>query len=578
MLRDLHIRNLAVLEEAAIAVSSGFNVLSGETGAGKSIVVDSLALLSGVRASSELIRTGADALTVTGVFEPQVSGWREILDGAGVAGDDDTLVIRREISRSGRNRVFVNDQPVTLKLLLSLAPYLLRIHGQREELGLVDPELQRQWLDRCGGDEAAALLNRTVEAYRGYRDAASRLERLTGDERTRQERLDFIRFQLSEIDAAAMEEDEELGLRQEREILRHSEAIESSLAETCELLFDRDDAAYGALNRALQLCDNVAAWEPQAAEWRSELDDLCIRLAEMDRAMHHRLDSLDREPGRLDSLEDRLAVLERLFRKHGPSSREVLQRRQELWQESQELSADEATLTEVKAQLEGALRDYREAADALSEGRRRWARELEQSVRGDLAELALAKARFQVRLDLRRRADSPLQISGQGVEITRQGYDAVIFEFSSNPGEELRPLSKVASGGELSRLYLAVQLAARSVDGSSGGASTLVFDEVDAGISGAEAAVLGSKLQRLARGAQVLAVTHLPQVASYGDAHFKVSKDVRSGRTHTRIQQLEEQGRIEEVARMLAGNEVTELSLSHARELIAGAHGHRSAP
>ena len=571
MLRDLHIRNLAVLEEASISVASGFNVLSGETGAGKSIVVDSLALLSGVRASSDLIRTGADALTVTGVFEPQVQGWQEVLEASGVEVDEPSLVIRREISRSGRNRVFVNDQPVTLKLLGHLAPYLLRIHGQREELGLVDPELQRQWLDRCGGDEAQGLLSRTAETYAAYRSAADRLQRLTGDERARHERLDFVQFQLSEIDAAALEEDEEVGLRGEREVLRHSEAIESSLTEACDLLFDRDEAAYGALNRALQLCDKISAWEPQAAEWRGELDDLCIRLAEMDRAMHHRLDTLDREPGRLDAVEERLALLERLFRKHGASSREVLDRRQELLQESRELSADEATLTEVKGEVESCLRRYREAAQELSRGRRQWARSLEESVRGDLGELALAKARFEVQLDVRRRSDSPLQIAGEGVEVTAHGVDAVVFQFSSNPGEDLRPLSKVASGGELSRLYLAVQLAARSAGGGEG-ASTLVFDEVDAGISGAEAAVLGSKLQRLARGAQVLAVTHLPQVASHGDAHFKVSKEVREGRTHTRIARLEEEGRTQEVARMLAGNEVTELSLSHARELIAGAH------
>lgn len=577
MLRDLHIRNLAVLEEATLAFAPGFNVLSGETGAGKSIVVDSLALLSGVRASSDQIRTGADALTVTGVISPQVVGWRRVLEDAGLECAEDELVIRREITRSGRNRVFINDQPVTLKLLANLAPYLLRIHGQREELGLVDPELQRTWLDRCGGSAAEELLQHTASAFAEYQQAAQRLERLAGDHRTRNERLDFVRYQLSEIDAAAIEEDEELALRQEREILRHSEAIEASLAETCELLFDRDGSANEALNRSLQLCDKMATWEPLAAEWRSELDNLAIRLSEMDRAMHDRLDTIDREPGRLDALEERLALLERLFHKHGDTTRQVLQRRQELWKETQEMSADEATLTEIKAQLASSLESYRKAAEELSRERQAWARQLEKSVQGDLAELALAKARFRVRLDVRRRSESAFQVAGQGVEFAARGYDAVIFEFSPNPGEELRPLAKVASGGELSRLYLAVQLAARNEavpgDEVSRGASTLIFDEVDAGISGAEAATLGAKLQRLARGAQVLAVTHLPQVASYGDAHYKVSKKVRSGRTHTQIESLEENGRVEEVARMLAGNEVTELSLSHARELIAGAHG-----
>ena len=569
MLRDLHIRNLAVVEEASIELGTGFNVLSGETGAGKSIVVDSMALLSGVRASSDLIRTGAESLTVTGFFEPAEEA-REMLLAAGVEPDDDELVIRREVTRSGRNRVFLNDRPVTLKLLADLAPSMIRIHGQREELGLVAPELQRTWLDLCGGQQAEKLLHRLVTAHSEYRAADARLKALTGDDRTRRERIDLLRFQVAEIDAIEVTVGEEETLHRDREVLRHSEAIQHALASASELLFEDDGAAYETLGRSLQALREVESWEPEATGWVSELEELRLRLGELEAAMRRRLDQVDADPQRLNGIEDRLATLERLFRKHGASTEEVLARRLELATELGGLEGDEDVLGSVEKQVEQALDRYRKVADELSAGRRRWAERLAKRVKKELKDLALEKAQFAVQLDRRRRTASPLRLAGEGVEFTELGYDHVVFQFSPNPGEELRPLHKVASGGELSRLYLAVQLAARG-GGRTIGSTTLVFDEVDAGVGGVEAAVLGGKLKSLARGGQILAVTHLPQVASCGDLHFKVSKEVRKGRTRTRLGRLEEGGRVEEVARMLAGSEVTELSRSHARELIAGA-------
>ena len=304
-----------MLEEATVDVSGGFNVLSGETGAGKSIVVDSLALLAGGRASADLIRTGAQSLSVTGVFEPDGEEWRQILASAGLEADGEELVIRREISRGGRNRVFLNDRPVTLKLIGELAPQLLRIHGQREELGLVDPELQRVWLDRCGGPGGAELRERTAAAFAEYRRQARRLDQLSGDQRGRHERLDFLRFQIAEIDEVDPKADEERALRQERSVLRNSEAIQQALASSCEVLFDQDGSAYEGLGRALAGLEQVEAWEPHAAGWVAELEEFRIRLSEMENGLRHRLDAIDAEPGRLDLVEDRLAALERLFRK-----------------------------------------------------------------------------------------------------------------------------------------------------------------------------------------------------------------------------------------------------------------------
>lgn len=572
MLTDLHIRNLAVLEAASIEFGPGFNVLSGETGAGKSIVVDSLALLSGVRASTELIRTGAETLTVTGVFRPEGEAWRRPLEAAGLEPQGDELVIRREVSRAGRNRVFVDDQPVTLKLLADLAPSLLRIHGQREELGLVDPELQRTWLDRCGGAQAAAPLRSVAKTFDAYRTLALRLERLTGDERARQERIDFLRFQLSEIDGAGLEAGEEDALRQEREVLRHAEAIQQGLSQAAEVLFDREEAAHGALARALQALQGIVDWEPAAAAWAGEVEELEIRLGEMESALRRRIDEVEADPRRLDAVEDRLAVLERLLSKYGATSADVLALRDRLDGELAELEDAEGSHAELEAQITEALERYRVAAEKLTAARKRWAKRLTTRVHEHLRGLALGKARFEVDLEPRRRQGSPLVVGGNGVEPGPLGIDHVTYLFSPNPGEEAGPLAKVASGGELSRLYLAVQLASRGDDGAAAGA-TLVFDEVDTGIGGAEAAELGAKVRRLARGGQVFAVTHLPQVASQADTHFKVKKDVQGGRTRTAVDRLSADGRVEEIARMLAGSKITELSLSHARELITETDG-----
>ncbi|MEM9557325.1 MAG: DNA repair protein RecN [Acidobacteriota bacterium] len=578
MLIDLHIRNLAVVENAVIAFGDGFNVLSGETGAGKSIVVDSLALLGGVRASSDLIRTGADTLVVTGVFAPDGARWRAVLHEAGLEPQGDEVVVRREIQRSGRNRVFVDDHPVTLKLLADLAPSLLRIHGQREELGLVEPELQRTWLDRCGGAPARDLLARVAAAHDGWRALADKLERLTGDERIRAERIDLLRFQIGEIDRADLETGEEDELRREREVLRHAEAIRDGLTRAVDALFG-DEAATERVVSARQALRDVSAWEEQASTWAGELDDVAIRLGELETDVQRRLDEVESDPLRLDAVEERLATLERLFRKYGATSAEVLEQHASLVAELDELEDAEGGAEALRDQAAAALESYRTVAEELSAARRGWAEQLEELVGSHLGELALGKALFRVDFGLRRRDDSPLHrlVDDEAVpvEFGPLGFDQVTYLFAPNPGEEPRPLARVASGGELSRLYLAVQLASRGVaavgDETARAGATLVFDEVDAGISGAEAATLGAKLRRLAEGGQVLAVTHLPQVASCADVHFRVRKRVDDGRTRTAVETLDADGRIDEVARMIAGSELTETSREHARSLIVGA-------
>ncbi|HEV7519186.1 MAG TPA: DNA repair protein RecN, partial [Thermoanaerobaculia bacterium] len=538
-----------------------------------------LALLSGVRATADLIRTGAEVLTVSGVFSLPEGGAalrlvRGVLAEAGIELEaEEEVLVRREIARSGRNRVFVNDQPATLRLLAELAPHLLRIHGQREEMGLVDPELQRVWLDKSGGPEAERLTGEVAAAFAEHARLAARLEREAGGERVRRERIDLLRFELAEIDAAHLVAGEEVSLRAEREVLRHAEAITRALGTAFALLSEEEGAAVERLARSRSLLAEVEAWEPGAAEWGAELEELRIRAAEVAQSLSRRLDALEADPARLDAVEERLALVERLCRKYGggtpapPGTAEVLARRAERAAELDDLLGDGEDRSELAARVAEALARYRQAALALSAGRAAWGEALVGRIGAELKELGLGKARLAVGLERRRRADSPLELAGERIDFGPAGVDQVVFLFAANPGEEPRPLARIASGGELSRIYLALQLAARG----EGESATLVFDEVDAGVGGAEAAALGKKLQRLARGGQILAVTHLPQVASHADVHFKVGKRVREGRTQVEVELLSPAARVEEVARMLAGREVTALSLSHAEELIASA-------
>jgi len=601
MLRELHVKNLAVLARASVELQGGLNVLTGETGAGKSMVVDSLTLLSGARATSELIRTGADTLTVIGIFTPAGEGWRESLEEAGVEpmeGAEEELLIRREISNSGRNRVYVNDQPTTLRLLSDLAPHLLRIYGQREEMGLLDPDLQRQWLDASGGAEAVELLAEVAAAHAEWQRLAGRLRRLSGDARARRERIELLRFQASELSAADLSEGEDAELKEERGVLRNREAITQALAGAYASLYDDDEAAVDRLAKAQSGLERVVEWEPRASSAVEELEELRVRLEELSVDLRRRLEDIDSDAGRLDQVEDRLAVLERLFRKYGvEDSAGLLEIQRHGADELEELVGDAEGREELEAEVAAALDAYRQRALALSAARRAWGARLVAAIEDELDGLGLGKAALELRLERHRQEDSPLRMppgdevlaDGDGdkggdddrkpVAFSAAGVDQVVLYFAPNPGEEPRPLSLIASGGELSRIYLALQLAvlkARQGGGEASGGPTLVFDEVDVGVGGAQAAALGRKLQRLGAGAQILVVTHLPQVASFGDHHFKVAKEVRDERTFTRVDRLDDDARAEEVARMLAGARTTDLSLSHARELLDDAARRRA--
>ena len=569
MLRSLHVQNLAVIERAELQFGPGLNVVTGETGAGKSLVVDSLSLLAGGRASSETIRTGADTLVLSGVFEPSGSDWRRLLEEAGVPADGDELLVRREVTRAGRNRVFVNDHPVTLRLLSAVTRRLIRIFGQRDELGMLSPELQRAWLDRSGGAPVVALVASCASAYEAYRETADRLERLSGDDQLRLERIDLLKFQTSEIDAARLSAGEDEELRVEREVLRHAETIAGALHQALALLSDDDHAVDSRLAQAGNALQDIARWQPEAGAWADTLAEVGTLVNDLTADLRTRAVASDEDPRRLDRIEERLSVIERLTRKYGGNSADVLEHGHRLADELLELETADVRRDEVEQQAAACLAEYAARAEALSLTRRELGAALEKEVIGHLRDLALERAAFEVEIGRAPRPDSPLELDGEHVAFDRLGVDQVTYRFSANPGEALRPLSRVASGGELARLFLALQTAVRGAGPAAG--STLVFDEVDSGVGGAEAAIVGRKLQRLASGGQILAVTHLAQVASRGDLHLEVKKEVRAGRTQVDVHRLDDERRVEEVARMLGGEEITETVRSAAEELIAAA-------
>ena len=456
---------------------------------------------------------------------------------------------------------------VTARLLSTVAHGLIRIFGQRDELGMLSVDLQRAWLDRSGGDSLTALVDSCREAYGAWQEAAGQLERLSLDDQLRQERIDLLKFQTSEIDAARLLPGEDEELRAERDVLRHAEAIAGALHRAIALLSEDEMAVDGRVAQAGNALSDISRWQPEAESWVETLSGVGATVNDLSQELRIRAAGCESDPSRLNQIEERLSVIERLTRKHGGSSSDVLEHGRRLSEELLELETADVRREEVEKETAARLAEYAGRAEALSAARRERAGALEREVLGHLLDLAFERAAFEVEIARELRAGSPLALHGKRIAFDARGVDRVNYRFSANPGEDLRPLSRVASGGELARLFLALQTAVRGSGPAEG--STLVFDEVDSGVGGAEAAIVGRKLQRLADGGQVLAVTHLPQVASRGNLHLEVKKEVHAGRTRVDVHRLDHERRIEEVARMLAGEHVTDASRSAAAELLA---------
>ena len=554
MLKLLRINNIALIPSLEVEFGPGLTLLTGETGGGKSILIDAIGLLLGDRASLELIRSGEERAAVEAVFE--VAGASEWLEERGLAAEGDEVVLRRELQSNGKGRATVNGALVPVSLLRDLAPRLAVIHGQHEPQGLLDPAAHLDLLDHfAGADEGRPL----AEFFRDLRTAEAGLERLRGDRREAERRREMLEFQATEIERAALVAGEEEALRVEKARQANAGRLAALSGEAYALLYDDEAAALSRLGQVFRRVEDLAAIDPSFRAFldaRSEvlapLEDLALRLRD-----YH--EQLEVSPGRLDEIEGRLAVLERLKKKYGATVEEVLAFGERCRRELDALASPEEQEKTLVARCERLAAAYLERARELSRKRRAAARELRKRVQDELAQLAMEKTRFEVAF-----APAEAEAAADPSLWTERGLERAEFLLSPNPGEELRPLARIASGGELSRIMLGLKSVVRSdVPGL-----TLVFDEVDAGIGGRVAEVVGRKLKAVSARQQVLCVTHLPQIAAFADQHLAVRKRVEQGRTLTLVEPLAGDARAEEIARMLGGETITATARQHAREML----------
>ncbi|MFZ4627357.1 MAG: DNA repair protein RecN [Blastocatellia bacterium] len=568
MLRYLNIINLALIEQVQIEFKPGLNLLSGETGSGKSIIIDALGLLQGERGTADLIRGGASRAVIEGMFdvegnEPLLS----ILRQTGMEGLDEGLVIRRELGTgSGRGRIFVNHQLANQALLRQIQPHIIDLHGQGDQQSLLQAEAQRDLLDAYA--EAQAERQEVAGSFDLLLGSVKRLEAGQQSETERLQSLDLLHFQIEELESAGLLADEEEALLDERRRLANGERIANLSHEAFALLYENEEAVLtqlgGVQRRMAELASLDSTLLPIAEQLttaRHSIEDLSFQLRDY-------LQDLQISPARLQEVEDRLAEIDRLKRKYGGPVSSLIEKLEALRQQRNELLHHEERREALRDEVGRDLAAYQVAVSALTARRLDAITRLQAAVVAELADVALPQARWEVRW---KRVDSSplgerLAALGLGANISprRSGAETIEFYFSANPGEELRPLGAVASGGELSRLMLIL----KTIIAPTLFPRTLIFDEIDTGIGGKVADAVGLRLKRLASSNQVLCVTHQSLIARYADAHFQVSKAVIEGRTLTDVVELDRDGRIEELARMIGGAEVTTLARRHARELL----------
>jgi DNA repair protein RecN (Recombination protein N) len=554
MLVELVVENYAVIERVRVRFHAGLNLLTGETGSGKSIVVDALGLLLGGRTSADMVRSGAERARVSGIFEaPLDTEFRALLDAAGIQAEDGELIIEREILGGGKSRAFAGSRPVTAALLRDLAPYLGDIHGQHDQQRLFALEAQLEMLDAFAVNDE--LLAETAGLFRQWRSCARELDDL---ERSEQERLrlaDLWSFQRNEIESAAVKAGEDEALESERRILQNVARLQENAGAAYAALYDSQDSALARLRQAARRLDDLCRIDASLAELRDSIKPAEIAAEEAAHALRHYLGRLEADPGRLEEVEARLAALDKLKRKYGPTIGEVLAFLEQVrYQLSVSESAEERRTALGKEQKKLA-QAYEAAAQRLTDQRREAARELEKRVEAELKSLAMERTVFRIQID--------------PADWSERGTDRVCFLVSPNAGEEPRAMERVASGGELSRIALALKTCvARTAARSRQMPRTLVFDEVDSGIGGAAAETVGRRLKQLAATNQVLCVTHLPQIAGFADHHYMVEKHEVRGRTVARIEELTGDARTREIGRMLSGQRLTPEALRQAEQLI----------
>jgi len=574
VLIELRLENYAVADHLAVEFAPGLNLLTGETGAGKSILVDALALLLGEKASSDVIRSGAERAVVSAVFEAEGAAakpLRQILEANGLdESDDGSLILRREIAAGGKGRVFVNNQPATVAVLRQLAPHLAIIHAQNESILSFDGPMRLELLDTYAGND----LEPVEAAFAAWKKIRTHIEELERGEQDRLRLVDLWMFQKREIEQARLETGEDDRLEAEKRVLANAEKIYNAAMNAFDLLYEGNGSTASSLRAAQKQIEELARYEPRFQEALAALESARISVEDVGATVRDYAGGIHASPEHLAQVEDRLALLDRMKRKYGPSLEEVIQFGAEVARKLSEIENKDEILRQLRGELAKAAEQYLSVARALAKKRSDAGRKLEKLVEAEIADLAM-KSAFRVEI-----ANSEEERNW-----TASGIDQVVYMISTNPGEPLRRLEHIASGGELSRVMLALKASVeKGIDlpmsrksgetvrlrtGQAPGAQrTLVFDEIDSGIGGRAAEAVGRKLKSLARANQVLCVTHLPQIATFADHHYVVEKKESGGRTRASIRQVSGEERTEEVARMLSGAKLTDTSRKHAEQMI----------
>ncbi len=591
MLVELRLENYAVIDNAAVEFATGLNLLTGETGAGKSILIDALALLLGDKASSEVIRTGAERAVVSAVFEYEgcaEQAIQKILENNGLdESEDGTLIVRREIATGGKGRVFVNNQAATVAVLRQLAPHLATIHAQNESLMSFDGPARLALLDGFGGCEISPV----ATAYSAWKEIRGRIEELEQGEQDRLRLVDLWMFQRREIEEARLLSGEDEQLETEKRVLANAEKIYNAAMQAFDLLYEGDASTSASLRSAQKQIEELARYEPKFQEALAALETARITVEDVGATIRDYAGGIHASPEHLAEVEDRLAMFDRLKRKYGPTLADVIEFGAEVARKLSEIENKDEILRELRAELAKAVTEYLRAARALSKRRAEAARKLEKLVEAEINDLAM-KSTFRIELT----------VNEEEGKWSASGIDSVVYLIATNPGEPMQPLEEIASGGELSRVMLALKVSVEAgADTNLGGRRviaetpiptsrkerekwgahagdratprssaqrTMVFDEIDIGIGGRAAEAVGKKLKSLARSHQVLCVTHLPQIATFADHHYVIEKKQWGGRMRTSIRAVAGEERTEEVARMLSGAKLTDTSRKHAEQMI----------
>ena len=565
MLAELRLENYAVIDNVAIEFAPGLNLLTGETGAGKSILIDALGLLLGEKASSDVIRTGAERAVVAAVFESDGAAARSIegiLETNGLDAENGSLILRREIAPGGKGRVFINNQPATVAVLRQIAPHLAVIHAQNESIVHFDAAARQDLLDAYAGVEVKDV----SAAFAHWKQIRGRIAELEQDEQDRMRILDLWNFQCREIEEARLRAGEDEQLEAEKRVLANAEKIYGAAINAFDLLYEGNASTSSSLRAAQKHLEELACYEPKFEEALSALDSARISVEDVGATLRDYAGGIQASPERLAEIEERLALLDRLKRKYGPTLDQAIAFGEDIRRRLLEMENKDQVLLELRALLAVAGGEYRKAARSVSRKRTEAGRKLEKLVEAEINDLAM-RASFRIAVD-ENEAEA---------HWTSSGINQVVYLISTNTGETLRPLEQIASGGELSRVMLALKACVEAGTNTAGNPTvkkksaaqrTLVFDEIDTGIGGRAAEAVGKKLKALSKGNQVLCVTHLPQIATFADHHYLIEKREAAGRAKTTVRQITGEERTEEVARMLSGAKLTETSRKHAEQMI----------